>query len=54
MIDFLLGAGIGFIEEGLMICLHCGYGFMEEEIPSDNEKRICRCFPSARALQFQE
>lgn len=41
LIDFLLGVGIGFIEDESIVCPHCGGDFMPEEIITEDEEYVC-------------
>jgi DNA-directed RNA polymerase subunit RPC12/RpoP len=41
LIDFLLGVGIGFIEDEYITCPHCGGEFLEEELIYVDEKYAC-------------
>jgi uncharacterized Zn finger protein (UPF0148 family) len=41
MIDFLLGALFGFIDDEYIACPHCGCEFLEEEMPDDDGKYVC-------------
>ena len=41
LIDFLLGVGIGFIEDEPIVCPHCGGEFTPEEIVTEDEEYTC-------------
>ena len=41
LIGFLIGVGIGFIEEGILVCPHCGCEFFEEELCYVDDKHAC-------------
>jgi hypothetical protein len=41
LIAFLLGAGIGFIEDEYIVCPHCGCEFFEEEMRYDGDQYVC-------------
>jgi DNA-directed RNA polymerase subunit RPC12/RpoP len=41
LIDFLLGAGIGFIEDDIIICPHCGCEFPEEDLRYVDASYVC-------------
>jgi DNA-directed RNA polymerase subunit RPC12/RpoP len=43
LIDFLLGIGIGFIEDESVVCPHCNFDFMPEEIITEDEEYVCPC-----------
>ena len=43
LIDFLLGAGIGFIEDEYIVCPHCGCEFLPEEVRMDGDDIVCPC-----------
>lgn len=41
MIDFLLGALFGFIDDEYIVCPHCGCEFLEEELRYMDGKYAC-------------
>jgi formylmethanofuran dehydrogenase subunit E len=41
MIDFLLGVGIGFIEDEYIACAHCGCEFLQEELHYVDGEYVC-------------
>ena len=41
LIAFLLGAGIGFIEDDYIICPHCGCEFPEEDMRLVEDQYAC-------------
>jgi len=41
MIDFLLGVGIGFIEDEYINCTHCGGEFLPEELRYFDGQYVC-------------
>ena len=50
MIDFLLGVGIGFIEDEYVNCTHCGCQYLPEELHFVDGEYVC----SARLIQLDE
>jgi hypothetical protein len=41
LIAFLFGAGIGFIEDDIIICPHCGCEFPEEDLRYVDDSYAC-------------
>lgn len=41
LIAFLFGVGIGFLEDGIIICPHCGCEFPEEDIRTYDDRYSC-------------
>ena len=44
LIAFLLGAGIGFIEDDYIICPHCGCEFPEEDMRLVEDQYACPAY----------